>query len=89
MDLIYCGEWYSIGGICLTDYRIYVSFVNDNGGKIGCYIVIGDLIYSIEKIFIGKVLFIYLWYIVIYRELNFCVSDKLKKCVLVVSFIGF
>lgn len=88
MDLIHCGEWYPTGGICLTDYRIYISLANDNGGKIGCYTVTGDLTHSIEKTSTGKALFTHPWYIAMHSESSLCVSDKSKKCVSVVSFTG-
>lgn len=88
MDLIHCGEWYPTGGICLTDDRIYISLANDNGGKIGCYTLTGDLAHSIEKSSTGKALFTHPWYITIHRQSSLCVSDKSKKFVSVVSLTG-
>lgn len=88
MDLILCGEWYPTGGLCLKDNMIYVSLANDNGGKIGCYSLTGDLTHSIEFSTTGKALFTHPWYLAINRESSLCVSDKSKKCISVVSLTG-
>ena len=88
LDLIHCGDWIPTGGLGLTDDQIFVSLANDNGGKIGCYNYCGDLISSIEKSSTGKALFTHPWYLTVNKNMNLCVSDKSKKCVLVVSVSG-